>query len=144
MVYAQHYDTISEHCKNREELLTFLRIPVSLSVSQSMIIWPSFLLSKSWNTFRKEASVMVSTLTEVTSQFLSAAVSRTFCSTDKPKRRKVMENNNTGQFLGSRSNEEAISANTRVSQMILKSMKKWFSGWWSTEAVFLLVSKSHK
>lgn len=27
---------------------------------------------------------MVSTLTEVTSQFLSAAVSRTFCSTDRP------------------------------------------------------------
>lgn len=67
---------------------------------------------------------MVSTLTEVTSQFLSAAVSRTFCSTDKPKWKKVMENNNTGQFLGGISNEEAISADTRVSQMILKSMKK--------------------
>lgn len=96
----QYDDTISERCKNREELVTFFRIPVSLSVSQSMIIWPSFLLSKSWNTFKKEASVMVSTFTEVTSQFLSAAVSRTFCSTDKPKRRKVMENNNTGQFFG--------------------------------------------
>lgn len=34
---------------------------------------------------------MVSTLTEVTSQFLSAAVSRTFCSTDKPERRRVTE-----------------------------------------------------
>lgn len=67
---------------------------------------------------------MVSTFTEVTSQFLSAAVSRTFCSTDKPERRKVMENNNTGQFLGGRSNEEAISTDTCVSQMIVKSMKK--------------------
>ncbi|TNN30172.1 hypothetical protein EYF80_059677 [Liparis tanakae] len=64
---------IELRCK---QVLTLRRMPVSLSVSQSMMIWPSFLLSRSWNTFRKEASVMVSTFTDVTSQFLSAAVRR--------------------------------------------------------------------
>lgn len=65
---------------------TICSMLLSLSVSQSMIIWPSFRLSKSWNTFAKALLDMVSTLTEVTSQFLSAAVSRTFCSTDRPGR----------------------------------------------------------
>lgn len=83
-VPSKDYGLILAERWEMEKVYTFFKMPVSLSVSQSMIICPSFLLSRSWNTFRKEASVMVSTFTEVTSQFLSAAVSRTFCSTDSP------------------------------------------------------------
>lgn len=103
---------------------TFFRMPVSLSVSQSMIICPSFLLSRSWNTFRKEASVMVSTFTEVTSQSLSAAVSRTFCSTDRPV--------HVGGRQGRELRVEKVGKN-RVGNyalhMILRRTKWWLSRW---------------
>lgn len=46
------------------------------------MIWPSFLLSRSWKTLRRDGSVL--TFTEVTNQFRSAAVSRTFCRTVSP------------------------------------------------------------
>lgn len=65
-------------------LTTWPRIALRRSDSQSTTTSLSFFFSRSWKSIRYPSSVVVKMLTAVTCQFFSAAVSRTFCRTDRP------------------------------------------------------------
>lgn len=70
---------------------------------------------------------MVSTLTEVTSQFLSAAVSRTFCSTDRPEYGGGGGGNKHREFKVGKIGNNNMS-NYEL-HMNLKTINSWLSGW---------------